>query len=113
MEGKQEIGRREDKLSNRIGFKMDHIIRILIDRLVGKGIAPGTIPAYVRDLFNTISMDTSLGLCDVNRGMERLGWDEFELDDHTLQLITAVFETDSEYKKARENLYELKRVHFR
>ena len=79
---------------------MDHILRILGDRLVAKGIAPGAIPAYIRNLFNTISMNTNLGLREVNRGMERLGWDEFELDDHTLQLITAVFETDSEYKKA-------------
>ena len=92
---------------------MDLIIRILVDRLVGKGIAPGSIPAYVRDLFNTISVNTNLALYDVNRGMARLGWDEFELDDHTLQLITAVFETDNEYKKARENSYELKRLHVR
>jgi hypothetical protein len=98
-------------LNDRAGFKMDHIIRILVDRLVGKGIAPATIPAYVRDLFNTISTNTNLALNDVNRGMARLGWDDFELDDHTLQLITAVFETDNGYKKARENWYDLKRVH--
>ena len=76
---------------------MDHILRILGDRLVEKGIAPDAIPAYIRDLINTTSMNTNLGLFEVNRGMERLGWNEFELDDHTLQLITAVFETDSEY----------------
>lgn len=86
---------------------MDHITRILVDRLLGKGIAPCSIPAYVRDLFNTISANTNLALNDVNRGMARLGWDEFELDDHTLQLITAVFETDNEYKKARGNSYDL------
>ena len=45
--------------------------------------------------------------------MERLGWNEFELDDHTLQLITAVFEVDSEVKKVGEDLCELKRVHVR
>jgi hypothetical protein len=58
-------------------------------------------------------MNTNSGLCDVNRGMKRLGWDEFELDDHTLQLITAIFETDSECKGARENLYQLNRIHVR
>ena len=100
-------------MSERAGFKMDHIIGILVDRLVGKGIAPGSIPAYVRDLFNTISMNTNLALYDVNRAMARLGWDEFELDGHTLQLITAVFETDNEDKKAREYSYELKRLHVR
>ena len=100
-------------MSERVGFKMDHIIRVLVDRLVGKGIAPGSIPAYVRDLFNTISTNTNLALNDLNRGMARLGWDEFELDDHTLQLITAVFETDNEYKKTQENSYELRRIHVR
>ncbi len=92
---------------------MDHILRILGDRLVDKGIAPGAIPAYIRDLLNITSMNTNLGLCEMNRRMERLGWDEFELDDHTLQLITAAFEADSEHKKVGENLYELKRVHVR
>lgn len=100
-------------LNERTGFKMDHITRILVDRLLGKGIAPGSIPAYVRDLFNTISTNTNLALSDVNRGMARLGWDEFELDDHTLQLITAVFETDHKYKKGGEHLSELERVHSR
>ena len=92
---------------------MDHITRILVDRLRGRGIAPVSIPAYVRDLFNTISTNTNQDLHDVNRGMARLGWNEFELDDHTLQLITAVFETDHEYKKRGENSSELKRIHAR
>jgi hypothetical protein len=99
--------------SERAGFKMDQLTRILVDRLLGKGIVPCSIPAYVRDLFNTISTYTNLALNDVNRGMARLGWDEFELDDHTLQLITAVFGTVAEYEKVGEDLYELKRVHAR
>ena len=90
---------------------MDQILKILGERLVDKGIAPETIPAYIRDLFNTISMNRNLLLFEVNRGMERLGWDEFELDEHTFQLITAVFETVSENKKVGEDLFELKRVH--
>ena len=48
---------------------MDHILRILDERLVNKGIAPDAIPAYIRNLFNTISMNTNLGLVEVNRGI--------------------------------------------
>jgi hypothetical protein len=92
---------------------MDQLTRILVDRLLGKGITSGSIPAYVRDLFNTLSTNTNLALNDVDRGMARLGWDEFELDDHTLQLIKAVFETDNEYKKGGENSSGLKRIHAR
>ncbi len=33
---------------------MEHIIRILKERLVGKGMAAGTIPAYIRDLTGII-----------------------------------------------------------
>ena len=109
----RELERKGDELDDEAGVEMDHILRILGDRLVDKGIAPDTIPAYIRDLFNTTSTNTNLGLWEVNRGMERLGWDEFELDDHTLQLITAVFETDCEVKKVGENLYESKRIHVR
>ena len=58
--GKHKIRRRGDKLNDKTGFRMDQTIKILLDRLVGKGIAPGTIPAYIRDLFNTISMNTNL-----------------------------------------------------
>jgi len=90
---------------------MDHILRILADRLVDKGIAPNVIPAYIRDFLNTISMNANLCLFEVKRGMERLGWDEVELDNHTLQLITAVFETHGGYERIAENLCELKRIH--
>jgi len=76
---------------------MDNIIRILVDRLVRKGVELGTIPAYIRDLANTISNDTDLSLQDLNRRMQLLGWDDLELDDHTLQLITAIFETDGRH----------------
>ena len=89
---------------------MDHIIRILVDRLVGKGVEPGTIPAYIRDLFNTISIRTNLGLHELNRRMELLGWDDFELDDHTLQLIKAIFETEGEYSGGWKRLPELEGI---
>lgn len=100
-------------MSERTESEMEHVIRILISRLVGKGIAPNRIPACIRDLFNTISININMGLYDVNKAMARLGWDEFELDDHTHQLISAFFETDNEYKRTRERLYELKGVHAR
>ncbi len=73
---------------------MDEIIRILVDRLVSRGIEPGTIPAYIRDLTHAISYKKGSSLRDLNRRLQLLGWDDFELDDYTLQLIIAIFETD-------------------
>jgi hypothetical protein len=73
---------------------MDQIIRVLIERLVGKGMEINNIPAYIRDLANTVSVNGYLSLQELNGRLEMLGWDDFELDDHTLQLIMANFETD-------------------
>ncbi len=72
---------------------MDQIIRVLIDRLVGKGMEISYIPAYIRDLANTFSINSYLSLQELNGRLEMLGWNDFKLDDHTLQLIMANFET--------------------
>jgi hypothetical protein len=52
------------------------------------------IPAFVRDLANTVSVNGYLSLQELNGRLRTLGWDDFELDDHTLQLIMANFERD-------------------
>jgi hypothetical protein len=80
---------------------MGDIIRILVDRLVGRGIESRTIPAYIRDLAHAISDNTESSLLELNRRMQLLGWDDFELDDHTLQLITAVLELDDRHSWER------------
>jgi hypothetical protein len=77
---------------------MDKLIKILIDRLVGKGMEISMIPAYVRDLANLIAMNRYSDLHELNRRLELLGWNDFEIDDYTLQLFTAVFEPSLEYK---------------
>ena len=73
---------------------MDQIMGILIDRLVGKGMKKSTISPYIRDLENTLEVNTPVNLQELNRRLQLLGWDDFELDDHTLQLIIASLEID-------------------
>ena len=80
------------KASNRRQKGAGEIERVLRDRLVGKGMDINTIPAYVRDLGRTISVTPPPTLQDLNRQLQLLGWDDFELDDHTLQLIIANFD---------------------
>ena len=70
---------------------MVRIITTLIERLVGKGIEINTIPAYIRDLANILAMNSHLTLEELNGRLRSLGWDDFELDDHTLQLVLANF----------------------
>jgi len=76
---------------------MDQIIRVLIERLVGKGMEINNIPAYIRDLANSVSFNGYSSLRELNGRLEMLGWTDFELDDHTLQLIMANFETDGSF----------------
>ena len=59
---------------------MDVITDILIRRLITKGMETTTIPAYIRDVANTIAGNSGLSLRGLNRQVKLLGWDEIDLD---------------------------------
>ena len=80
------------------GSQVDELRKILINRLVNKGMEITSIPAYVRDLANTIAVNGYLGPGGLNQRLEMLGWDDFQLDEYTLELVIALFEQDVEYK---------------
>ncbi|MBW1716316.1 MAG: hypothetical protein JRJ77_10940 [Deltaproteobacteria bacterium] len=73
---------------------MEQLTRTLVHRLVSKGMEVTSIPAFMRNLANTIAANPSLTLAELNTHLQLLGWDGFELDDYTLQLIIATFEPD-------------------
>jgi len=73
---------------------MEELIRILIKRLEEKGIGPSIIHGFIRDLTNTILVTPHMNLLQVNKQLNFLGWDSFELDYHTLELAIACFEAD-------------------
>ena len=77
---------------------MEELIGTLTERLAGKGMEISTIPAFIRDLSNTMVANGYLSLQELNRRLKSLGWDDFELDDYTLQLIIAILEPDLAYK---------------
>ena len=84
---------------------MDCIIRILIERLVAKGMEISAIPAFIRNLANIVAVNAYLSREELNRQLELTGWHDFELDDHTLQLImTVLVGDDSENMELREFL---------
>jgi hypothetical protein len=70
---------------------MEELIIILIRRLEKRGIEPNMIYSFIRDLANTIVVNPSMNLLQVNKQLHLLGWDSFELDYRTLELATACF----------------------
>ncbi len=77
---------------------MEQLITILMQRMARKGMEITAIPAYIRDLANTIVAHGCPNLQELNRRLQSLGWDDFKLDDYTLQLIIAIFEPELVYK---------------
>ena len=73
---------------------MEQLIRILIERLTGKGMEVTAIPAYLRNFAQTVLAYPHITLSELNHQLQFLGWDDFELDNDTFFLILAVFEPD-------------------
>jgi hypothetical protein len=71
------------------------MMRTVIDRLVIKGMEITSISNYIRDLAYIISFNELASLQGLNRRLQLLGWDDFELDEHTFLLILAAFESIS------------------
>ena len=79
---------------------MNRLTEILIERLEMKGIRPDMVPGFFRDLVNTLSTNPDTTLQELNSRLELLGWNDFELDDHTLQLVIASFEAEELTKQS-------------
>jgi hypothetical protein len=73
---------------------MENLIEVLMQRLVDRGLEPKAVPAFVRNLSYVIAANPNIGIGEMNRQMESLGWEGIELDNVTYQLGIAVFEPD-------------------
>jgi len=73
-----------------MGLKMDQIIKILAERLEGKGIEAAKIPSCIETIMN-ISFFYPIPNCrDLNSRMRSFGWINFEIDDHTYKLVKLI-----------------------
>ena len=52
------------------------------------------IPGLIKSITGVIPCISLTNLEEMNRKLHLLGWDDFELDDHTLQLVIASLEND-------------------
>jgi hypothetical protein len=56
------------------------------------GMEIGVIPAFIKNLSNMSLVNSDMTLFQVNDRLRLLGWEDVELDYHTLQLAIAFFE---------------------
>ncbi len=71
---------------------MEAITKTLIRRLINKGIGNSIIPALLRDMINIIGNNQGQDIKELTGRIQSLGWNDFELDEYTFQLIIANLE---------------------
>jgi len=71
---------------------MNRLTEKLIHRLEDKGLSIIAIPRFLKDVAGAISIKHPIGLQEMNRRLDLLGWGPVEVDYHTLQLIIASLE---------------------
>lgn len=73
---------------------MEDPVKHLIEALVSKGMEVTSIPAFIRNVANTLVESPSISLSELNGHLRMLGWHGFELDNNTFFLIMALFDPD-------------------
>ena len=73
---------------------MKELKDILLERLEKKGVEPDFIPGLMKSIMSTLRDRPDISSMEVNERLHFLGWENFELDDHTLQLIIANYEAN-------------------
>lgn len=83
---------------------MTKIDQKLIHKLIENGVEASLIPGFIRSLANAFLINPAMTACQANKRLKYLGWDDVEIDYHTLQLAITAFETKGlhrlEYKSA-------------
>ncbi|OFZ53721.1 MAG: hypothetical protein A2328_06600 [Bdellovibrionales bacterium RIFOXYB2_FULL_36_6] len=76
----------------------------LIYKLIENGVEASLIPGFIRSLVNAYLINPEMSYCEANERLKYLGWDDIEIDYHTLQLAINSLENKGlsqlEYKSA-------------
>ena len=74
---------------------MDQILNIIVGRLKEGGIDPVKIPSCIENVFNITFLYPVVSYRELNTRMQSLGWQNFQIDEHTFKLIK-LFSSDTE-----------------
>jgi len=66
----------------------------LMRRLESKGLEKSTIPGFMWSLKRCLRDNPDMNHLEANQQLQFLGWDDLDLDYHTLQLAIANFEAE-------------------
>jgi len=76
----------------------------LIHKLIENGVEASLIPGFIRSLANACLINPDMSHSQANERLKYLGWDDIEIDYHTLQLAINSLENKGlsqlEYKSA-------------
>ena len=71
---------------------MDQVFKIIIGRLNEGGMDNSKIPACIETLWNIFTIYQIEDCRELNRQMQSLGWDGFDLDEHTFKMARMAFD---------------------
>jgi hypothetical protein len=84
---------------------MGELKQLLIQRLESQGMEISIIPGFIRSLTNCFAHNSQVDVRQANQRLQYMGWDDFDLDYHTLQLAASCFEIEGlqkiEYRPAK------------
>ena len=66
----------------------------LIDHLEAKRLGIDTIPSFIRSMRICFAINSQMDHLEVNRHLKSFGWNDIEVDPHTLLLSTAFFKAE-------------------
>jgi hypothetical protein len=69
---------------------MDNVVDILVDRLFDEQSDVTQHHSCIRNMFETMAKEPIANCRELNSRMHSLGWDDFELDEHTFKLVMLV-----------------------
>lgn len=73
---------------------MERVEGVLQEHLLDRGMKPSSIPAFIRNVLNSIEERPLLSLDELNTRLKSLGWDDVKLDSYTFQLIETDYGRD-------------------
>ena len=68
-------------------YNMSQLKKTLISRLKNEGMEPSIIQGFIRSFSNILYVNPDINFWQIKKRLQYLGWDDFELDYYTFQLV--------------------------